>query len=41
MASPDSFTNSESAAHFLLAQTPLRPRIGLVLGSGLGTPGKW
>jgi purine-nucleoside phosphorylase len=37
MASPDSFTNSESAAHFLLAQTPLRPRIGLVLGSGLGS----
>src|ERR1700720_2082936 len=37
MASHDSFTNSESAAHFLLAQTPLRPRIGLVLGSGLGS----
>ena len=37
MASHDSFTNSESAAHFLLSQTPLRPRIGLVLGSGLGS----
>ena len=37
MASHDSFANSESAAHFLLSQTPLRPRIGLVLGSGLGS----
>ena len=33
---PDDFTNAESAATFLLSQTPLRPRIGLVLGSGLG-----
>jgi purine-nucleoside phosphorylase len=30
------FTAAESAAQFLLAKTPLRPRIGLVLGSGLG-----
>jgi len=30
------FSQAESAATFLLAQTPLRPRIGLVLGSGLG-----
>jgi len=37
MASHDSFTNAESAAHFLLSQTSLRPRIGLVLGSGLGS----
>ena len=32
----DDFTNAESAAQFLLAETPLRPKIGLVLGSGLG-----
>jgi purine-nucleoside phosphorylase len=33
---PDDFSRAESAAQFLLSQTPLRPRIGLVLGSGLG-----
>ncbi len=32
----DEFTNAESAAQFALSQTPLRPKIGLVLGSGLG-----
>src|SRR5713226_2661693 len=32
----DDFTRAESAAQFLLSQTPLRPKIGLVLGSGLG-----
>ena len=32
----DDFTNTESAARFLLSQTGLRPKIGLVLGSGLG-----
>jgi len=32
----DDFTQAESAAAFLLSQTSLRPRIGLVLGSGLG-----
>lgn len=32
----DEFTKAESAAQFVLAQTALRPRIGLVLGSGLG-----
>ena len=32
----DEFTCVESAARFLLSQTSLRPRIGLVLGSGLG-----
>jgi purine-nucleoside phosphorylase len=32
----DDFTNAQSAARFLLAQTTLRPKIGLVLGSGLG-----
>jgi len=30
------FTRAESAAQFVLGQTPLRPAIGLVLGSGLG-----
>src|SRR5271165_7354634 len=33
---PDFFTRAESAAMFIHAQTPLRPKIGLVLGSGLG-----
>jgi len=33
---PDVFTRAESAAQFLLSQTKLRPKIGLVLGSGLG-----
>jgi purine-nucleoside phosphorylase len=32
----DDFTRAESAAQFVLSQTPLRPAIGLVLGSGLG-----
>jgi len=32
----DLFTRAESAAAFVLSQTALRPRIGLVLGSGLG-----
>ncbi len=32
----DPFTRAESAAAFVLSQTPLRPKIGLVLGSGLG-----
>src|SRR2546428_12468410 len=32
----DDFTHADSAAQFLLSQTPLRPKIGLVLGSGLG-----
>jgi purine-nucleoside phosphorylase len=33
---PETFTQAESAAAFLLSQTKLRPRIALVLGSGLG-----
>jgi len=33
---PDQFTLAESAAQSVLARTPLRPKIGLVLGSGLG-----
>lgn len=33
----DQFTAAETAAQFVLAQTPLRPSIGLVLGSGLGS----
>jgi purine-nucleoside phosphorylase len=32
----DVYTSAESAAQFVLTQSPLRPRIGLVLGSGLG-----
>jgi len=32
----DEFTKAESAAQFVLSQTYLRPKIGLVLGSGLG-----
>jgi purine-nucleoside phosphorylase len=32
----DDFTLAESAAQFLFSRTALRPRIGLVLGSGLG-----
>jgi len=32
----DPFTLAESAAQLILARTPLRPRIALVLGSGLG-----
>ena len=33
---PDLFTLADSAAQLILQRTPLRPRIGLVLGSGLG-----
>jgi purine-nucleoside phosphorylase len=33
----DQFTLAETAAHSLLQRTQLRPRIGLVLGSGLGS----
>ena len=36
MSTPHDFSNAEAAAQFLLAQTSLRPKIGLVLGSGLG-----
>ena len=32
----DIFTRADSAAQFLLSQTKVRPKIGLVLGSGLG-----
>ncbi len=32
----DQFTLADSAAQLLLNRTPLRPKIGLVLGSGLG-----
>src|SRR6202140_4341625 len=34
---PDLFTQAESSATFILSQTSLRPEIGLVLGSGLGS----
>jgi purine-nucleoside phosphorylase len=33
---PDQFILADSAAQFILARTTLRPKIGLVLGSGLG-----
>lgn len=33
---PDHFTLAETAARFILQRTPLRPKTGLVLGSGLG-----
>ena len=36
MSTPNDFTNAAAAAKFLLSQTPLRPKIGLILGSGLG-----
>jgi purine-nucleoside phosphorylase len=36
MSAPQEFTSAQAAATFLLSHTPLRPRIGLVLGSGLG-----
>jgi purine-nucleoside phosphorylase len=32
----DDFNRAQSAARFLLSQTSLRPKVGLVLGSGLG-----
>jgi len=33
----DHFSRAEEAAQYLLTQTKLRPKIGLVLGSGLGS----
>ena len=33
---PDDFSRADEAAQFVLARTSLRPRIALVLGSGLG-----
>ena len=36
MAEANDFANAQAAAKFLLSQTPFRPRIGLVLGFGLG-----
>jgi purine-nucleoside phosphorylase len=36
MTIDDYFIAAESAARFVLAKTSLRPRVGLVLGSGLG-----
>jgi len=37
MTQHETFAHAESAAAFLLSQTKLRPRLGLVLGSGLGS----
>jgi len=34
---PDLYTRAESAAAFIRSKTTLRPKIGLVLGSGLGS----
>jgi purine-nucleoside phosphorylase len=36
MTEPNDFANAEAAAKFLLSQSAVRPKIGLVLGSGLG-----
>jgi purine-nucleoside phosphorylase len=36
MSTDDLFTRADSAAQFLLSRTMLRPKIGLILGSGLG-----
>ena len=36
MSQLDEFTHAEQAAEFIFARTSLRPRIALVLGSGLG-----
>ena len=36
MTTQDTYALAESAAAFLLSQTSMRPKIGLVLGSGLG-----
>jgi len=33
---PDDYMQADSSAQFLLSQTELRPRVGLILGSGLG-----
>ena len=37
MQPSDEFSRAESAAQFLLSHSSLRPKIGLVLGSGLGS----
>ncbi len=37
MSNVDHFSRAEEATQYLLAQTKLRPKIGLVLGSGLGS----
>src|SRR5262245_37867158 len=36
MTTSEDFEKAEAAAQFVLSKTLLRPRIGLVLGSGLG-----
>ena len=36
MPAPDDFSHANEAAQFVLSRTALRPRIALVLGSGLG-----
>src|SRR6185437_14537050 len=32
----EAFRQADSAAQFLISKTPLRPKVGIVLGSGLG-----
>jgi purine-nucleoside phosphorylase len=34
--SPDEFERAEAAARFILSRSPLKPKVALVLGSGLG-----
>jgi purine-nucleoside phosphorylase len=36
MSPDDTFNRADAAAQFILSHTPLRPLIGLILGSGLG-----
>lgn len=36
ISNTDDYTQAESAAQMILSRTPLRPRVGIVLGSGLG-----
>ena len=36
MAMSDDYTQANSAAQFLLSKAKLRPKIAMVLGSGLG-----
>ena len=35
--SSDEFSHADEAAQFILERTPLRPRVAIILGSGLGS----
>ena len=37
MTDTDQYDRAEEAAQFLKSKTPLRPVVGVVLGSGLGS----